>query len=124
MAKDSSNLQRYEYKKGQSGNPAGKPKGVLNGPRACIRALLRQMAPDEAVEAFKTYGYDINAPSNADILAIVLLEKAINGDIAAIKEVYAQVESPLKQTIEHDVSSDTIKLIEGIRTIIKGEAGE
>ena len=124
MAKDSSNLQRYEYKKGQSGNPAGKPKGVLNGPRACIRALLRQMAPDEAVEAFKTYGYDINSPSNADILAIVLLEKAINGDIAAIKEVYAQVESPLKQTIEHDVSSDTIQLIAGIRKIIGGEAGE
>ena len=124
MPKDPSQLQRYEYKKGQSGNPAGKPKGTYSGPLACIRSLLRQMAPDKAVAAFKTYGYDINSPSNADILAIVLLEKAINGDIAAIKEVYAQVESPLKQTIEHDVSSDTIQLIAGIRKIIGGEAGE
>lgn len=61
------------WKKGQSGNPAGKPKGVRNR-TTIVRELLESKAPD-------------GSGLVVDQVLQALLRKAVKGDVSAAREL-------------------------------------
>ena len=107
-----------QWLKGKSGNPKGRPKGAKEGVRARLRRLLNKNAPDQAVEKLKELGFKFEAGDISEVLAAVLVTKAINkGDVHAIKEIFAQTEEPLTQTIKHE--GEGIKIRVDASEIIK-----
>ncbi|MBI5428304.1 MAG: hypothetical protein HZA02_08525 [Nitrospinae bacterium] len=87
------------FKKGQSGNPKGRPKGARDGLRAHLNRVLQKTPDKTAVEILKELGVSLDDESNAEGVAYVLLRKALQGDIQAIKLIFDQTEQPLKQNI-------------------------
>ena len=71
------------YKPGQSGNPNGKPKGTKNR-----STILREILELEASDG-KTYEYKIDK---------ALIDKALDGDIPAIKEIKDSVHGKITDT--------------------------
>jgi hypothetical protein len=94
------------YKKGQSGNPAGKPKGTLNRSTIIKRWL-------EAAE-------DVQNPitgknerlTQADIMTLALIKEARKGNVNAYKELMDSMFGTKPQTIiqEGEGASFTLKL--------------
>ena len=77
------------FQKGQSGNPAGRaPKG-----QTFAEALRAQL---EAVK---------NGTSNRDRLAAVVLEKAMKGDLEAVKWIIDRVDGKVADRVEADVTN-------------------
>lgn len=66
------------FKKGQSGNPAGMPKG------RSVTAVLRRMAAEPAFE-----GHPLN---KGEMVASMLLSLAMKGDLGAIREFLDRTE--------------------------------
>ena len=81
------NIEKHKYKKGQSGNPNGRPKG-----KKSLSTLLKKYlkARIDFRNPIKQNKEDKKAIS--DIIAMRLLFKAINGDIVAIKEIMDRTE--------------------------------
>lgn len=85
------------WKKGQSGNPAGKPKGTKNR-----STLFKDFLESPAIEAFMSKGMEnIPVETIADQLVIAAIVKAQGGDVQAIKEVldsaYGKVTDKIEQ---------------------------
>lgn len=72
--------KEYQFKPGESGNPAGRPKG-----QKWLKTRLR-----EALEA---------TGADKDIV-LALIEKAKKGDIMAIKEIMDRVDGKVTQEID------------------------
>ena len=81
------------WKKGKSGNPAGRPKGSKDGLRACLKRKLRAAAPDELKAIVNQFGMEDPA-SVADALVTRLISDAANGGQAAIRLCLEQTEQP------------------------------
>ena len=79
------------FKPGQSGNPKGRPKGVLY-PSEELRRQLRQPYPK-----------DEEGRSYLQRLIAALLERAIGGDVGAIREVFDRLEGKPAQSVALDV---------------------
>lgn len=69
----------YQFKPGQSGNPAGRPKGVKYVSEAVREFLERALAPGSEY-------------SLADALAKALIDQALAGDVSALREVMDRAE--------------------------------
>jgi ribosomal protein L17 len=75
-----------QWKPGQSGNPAGRPKSLT-----LSEAYRRELAKiDETDPQKRTF---------AEVLAEQMIVKAKTGDVAALREVADRVEGKAKQTI-------------------------
>lgn len=88
------------FKKGQSGNPNGRPKGLLNWRNTIKEAAMKEI---ELME--KSTGKKITKTLN-QIIAEKLVEKARMGDIQAIKEYGDRTDGKAHQSInlEGDLS--------------------
>lgn len=88
------------FKPGQSGNPAGRPKGLLSWRNTIKEAAMREI---EMME--KSTGKKITKTLN-QIIAEKLVEKARMGDIQAIKEYGDRTDGKAHQSInlEGDLS--------------------
>lgn len=95
-----------KFKKGQSGNPKGRPKKEES-----ITSLLRDKLSKKTGESRKTA---------ADQIAAKLVDMAISGNMDAIREISNRVYGRPKQTSE----ITTVGTIEIIPPIIPGQENE
>lgn len=91
---DTSPNLKPPWEPGESGNPNGRPKGSKDGPRAQFNRLLRQDANPELLKKFAKKLGETDDKTNATLMAHVLFTLILKGDIAAIKEGFAQAELP------------------------------
>ncbi|HWO01027.1 MAG TPA: DUF5681 domain-containing protein [Blastocatellia bacterium] len=82
------NLELGRFRPGQSGNPNGWPKGV---PR--VSTALAQLLRCAATEKYQVM-------NKADLVARALFNKAVRGDVEAIKEVMNRTEGKVKDVVE------------------------
>lgn len=86
-----------QFKKGESGNPRGRPKGA----KGFIASLERELAAKITVRE----GDKETEISKAEALAKRLTEKALKGDIGAIK-MLAAVDADLSRKVEANIAAD------------------
>lgn len=98
---DPDRLKPFEFQPGQSGNPAGRPKGAKDGLRATLRKKLKAAPDGMMADTLKALGIDLTDKKNADAVVEMLLFKVARGDIQALKLAFDQTEEPLKRSIEH-----------------------
>ena len=74
------------WKDGQSGNPAGRPKGSKDGIDAhCRRLLTKDLSFSQIKDKLKAKGIDLGIGTNAEAISVVLVLKALTGDLKAIE---------------------------------------
>jgi len=81
-----------QFKKGQSGNPAGKPKGCRSMMSILKELLLMEIKCQNPItEKVETMEIKV-------AIGIKLIEKALKeGDLGAIKEIRDMVDGPIRQ---------------------------
>tara|TARA_R100001443_G_scaffold113436_1_gene128098 strand:+ start:11559 stop:11897 length:339 start_codon:yes stop_codon:yes gene_type:complete len=101
------------YKKGQSGNPNGRPKGSKNRSTIVkeILNLMVQVKDDEGNDKWQ---------SNEYLIVQAMVNKAIEkGDVAAFNALYDNLYGKLKDTVDMNttetINHDFKKLISGIK---------
>ena len=87
-----------QFKKGESGNPNGRPKGVPNSKTRLLRLLELVQTKTNPITG------DKEEFTVAEQLDMVLINKAIKGDIRAYQEVMDRLEGKAKQSTELEVS--------------------
>jgi hypothetical protein len=90
----SENIKKYEFKKGVSGNPNGRPKGSLN-----LASILKVILESEHKRKDKNTGEVITKIGSAWVTES-LFRKATNGDVAAIREVFDRVDGKVANTVD------------------------
>jgi hypothetical protein len=102
------NIKKHEFKKGQSGNPAGRPKGSKNRSTIARKWL-------EATEKSKN-------PITGDLEeltgTLALIKKMRQGDVRAYKELMDSMYGTAKETIDlntNDVGIDFDELMEAMK---------
>ena len=100
------------YKKGQSGNPKGKPKGTLN--RSTIAKKWLEVLSQEELEDGQ-----VKWLSNEEAMTLSLIKKARNGDVNAYKALMDSAYGTAKDTVDINSnekrSIDFNQLINGIK---------
>jgi hypothetical protein len=87
------------FEKGKSGNPAGRPKGIKYLSEAYRVWLARPSGRDPG-------------RTNADLVAEVIVNEAINGNIIAAKELADRTEGKPRQAIDLSVDERKRRLVE------------
>ena len=110
MAKD--DIAKYEFKKGVSGNPKGKPKGTLN--RSTIAKKWLEVLSEEEIEDGV-----VKWLSNEEAITLALIQKARKGDVNAYKALMDSAYGTAKDTLDlnstENKSIDFKQLISGIK---------
>jgi len=100
------------YKKGQSGNPKGRPKGSLN--RSTIAKKWLEVLSQEELEDGV-----VKWLSNEEAITLALIQKARKGDVNAYKALMDSAYGTAKDTVDinsnETKSIDFKKLISGIK---------
>ena len=100
------------FKKGQSGNPKGRPKGSLN--RSTIAKKLLEVLSQEELEDGQ-----VKWLSNEEAMTLSLIKKARNGDVNAYKALMDSAYGTAKDTVDINSnekrSIDFKHLISGIK---------
>ena len=75
-----------QWEPGKSGNPAGRPKGAKDGIAAhCRRLLTKDLSFSQIKDKLKAKGLDLEDGTNAEAISVVLVLKALTGDLKAIE---------------------------------------
>ena len=82
---------RPAWKKGESGNPVGRPKTLISD---ATRDWLKQVDPKKG-------------KTNAELVAIAQVKKALTGDTSAYNAVADRTEGKPAQTQQHEVISNS-----------------
>ena len=83
---DNFGLALNQWQPGQSGNPAGRPKGSRDGIDAhCRRLLAKDLSFSQIKNELKAKGIDLEDETNAEAISVVLVLKALTGDLKAIE---------------------------------------
>jgi len=93
-------LQPFQFKPGQSGNPAGIRKGSKWSVRRCLLSALKGKGFNAALELMKQKGIDMYDGTHGELIVACLLWKAEHGDLDAIKEIFKQTEKPLAREFD------------------------
>lgn len=100
------------FKKGQSGNPKGRPKGSLN--RSTIAKKWLEVLSQEELEDGQ-----VKWLSNEEAMTLALIRKARNGDVNAYKALMDSAYGTAKDTVDINSnekrSIDFKHLISGIK---------
>lgn len=91
-------MAKHLFQKGQSGNPAGRPKK-----EATLTNILQRIADERSVAL---NGADMISAKEA--LARKLIQMAMGGDIQAIKYIYDRIDGTPKQTVEMEGTSEIV----------------
>jgi hypothetical protein len=97
-------LRQYQWKKGQSGNPNGRPKGES------ITATLRRLLEQEH-----------NGRTVQEILAEKVIREALSGKYNFAKELFDRVEGRPAQKIELAPQENVTIFVRPPRTFREGE---
>ena len=92
MAKE--DIVNNRYKKGESGNPTGRPKGSLNRKtvaREYLAFLQEEVNPLTGIKELL---------SNEDMITLALIHKAKKGDVNAYKALMDSAYGAVKQNVE------------------------
>lgn len=106
------NILDKQFQKGQSGNPNGRPKGVLNRSTVARKVLsLMTALPENQLKALIKLYPEINAKMTIEeIMTLIQANRAITkGDTAAYKALLDSAYGAPKQEIEQ-TSPITINL--------------
>ena len=83
---DNFGLALNQWQPGESGNPAGRPKGAKDGIDAhCRRLLAKDLSFSQFKDKLKAKGIDLEDGTNAEAISVVLVLKALTGDLKAIE---------------------------------------
>ena len=83
---DNFGLALNQWQPGQSGNPAGRPKGSKDGIDAhCRRLLAKDLSFSQFKDKLKAKGIALEDETNAEAISVVLVLKALTGDLKAIE---------------------------------------
>ena len=98
------NIEPHKFQKGQSGNPAGRPKGSRN--RSTIMKEILEMAAVQSVKDHQkiVMGNDFQPDTVADQIAAAIVMKALGGDVAAFKELMDSAYGKLTDKVENQHS--------------------
>lgn len=98
------NIESHKFQKGQSGNPAGRPRGSRNR-STIMRELLEMAAIESVADNQKTIMGDNFKPDTVvEQLVAVLVMKALNGDVAACKELMDSAYGKVTDKVENQHS--------------------
>jgi len=94
------NIKKHEFKKGQSGNPAGRPVGTKNRSTIAKKWL-------ETPEQFKNpITGEIEELTQEDIGTLALVKKARQGDVRAYESLMDSAYGKAVQTNDVNVNRD------------------
>lgn len=111
------NIQGHEFKEGESGNPAGRPKGSRNR-STIIREILelQEKVKNPITQKDETL-------TQEEIMTLAILSKARKGDVRAYEALMNSGYGAPKQSMEHNIM-EPIKDVEIIRTNAKEDTGK
>jgi len=98
----------HAFKRGQSGNPTGRPKSQTLSED--LRARLKEQYPGKDDT---TYG---------QMLAHKLVDLAIEGDIYAIKEIFDRTEGKPRQTVDVNIEERKRAMVEDAIACLMAQA--
>ena len=93
MANDE-NINPFEFKKGQSGNPNGRPVGSKN------RSTIVKKWLETVEKAKNPISGESEDLSQEDMITLAILKKARTGDVRAYKELMDSLYGTAKDTID------------------------
>lgn len=93
------NIKKHEFKKGQSGNPKGRPKGSLN------RSTIARRWLEAARKGKNPITGEDEMLTQEDVITLALVRKAMDGDVAAYKAIMDSGYGTAKDTI--DINANT-----------------
>ena len=108
MASLTTRLQRVNdenlkaWKKGQSGNPSGKPKGARS-----FKTILNNYL-DKTLKSKNPFeGKTADIPAR-EIMMLKLIGEGLKGNLTAIRYVCDMIDGPIKQVVDVNQSGDDI----------------
>ena len=90
------------WKKGQSGNPAGKPKGARSFKSILNNYLDKTLKSKDPFE-----GKTADIPAR-EIMMLKLIGEGLKGNLTAIRYVCDMIDGPIKQVLDVNQSGDDI----------------
>ena len=91
-------IKKHEWKKGQSGNPNGRPKGSRN------RSTIARKWLNVKSRAMNPLSQEEEDMLQEDLITLALIKKARQGDVGASKAVLDSAYGQAKEQI--DISAD------------------
>jgi type II secretory pathway component GspD/PulD (secretin) len=98
---DTTHLNPYKFKPGQSGNPSGRPKGSVS-----IRTEVRKLLQEAAKEG--------SADTVAVALAKRLIHQAFDGDMKAMQMVIEHIDGKPQQSIDLNATIAEVQILDDI----------
>ena len=92
------NIEKHEFKKGESGNPNGRPKGSLN------RSTIAKYWLEVNQNLKNPLTGENETMSQEDLMTLALIKKAREGDVNAYKALMDSGYGAPKQTTDTNVS--------------------
>lgn len=93
-------LEAHAWKPGQSGNPAGRPKGVAYVSENYRRIMSRKIPKDQNMKLLLNEMID-EGLTVAGLMAFMQVKEAIKGKTAAISEITDRTEGRPSQELRH-----------------------
>ena len=92
------NIEKHEFKKGESGNPNGRPKGSRN------RSTIARQWLEVNQNLKNPLTGENETMSQEDLMTLALIKKAREGDVAAYKALMdSGYGAPVQQIEQHNV---------------------
>lgn len=95
------------WQKGESGNPAGRPKGIPNA-----KTRYRRLLELTSKKANPVTG-EMEEFTQLELMDIAIFNKALKGDMVAYKEIMDRLEGKSQQSVDHTTQGDKILPILG-----------
>lgn len=100
------NLEAHKFKKGQSGNPAGRPKGSKN------RSTIAKKWLEATRKGKNPITGEDEVLTQEDVITLALIRKAMDGDVSAYKALMDSTYGQAKESIDLNTTDFGVDLDE------------